>query len=110
MALVRARPPEDYGGPLGYAELLKAINDPTQERHEELKRWVDGRGTGPFDPEKFDVDFINQTLQWTAQDLRRHAPSRQSMGHGNKFGNKTPPNTMKNRDTRRREMLEKPAT
>src|SRR5216683_1647785 len=30
-------PPEDVGGPWGYAELLQAIDDPKHERHAELK-------------------------------------------------------------------------
>ena len=29
-------PPEDCGGPWGYAELIKAIKDPKHERHDEL--------------------------------------------------------------------------
>jgi hypothetical protein len=33
-------PPEDVGGPWGYAELLDVIRDPTHERHAELKEWV----------------------------------------------------------------------
>ena len=45
-------PPEDVGGPWGYAEYLKAIADPTHDRHEEL---IDWRGPG-FDP--IDADEI----------------------------------------------------
>ena len=33
-------PPEDSGGPWGYAELLEAINDPAHERHAEFREWV----------------------------------------------------------------------
>jgi hypothetical protein len=72
----RACPPEDCGGPQGYEELLKAIEDPTHERHAELRHWIDKRGNKPFDPEKFDLEFTNKMLKWTAQDFRRHAPSR----------------------------------
>jgi len=45
---VRGRcPPEDCGGPFGYAELLEAITDPKHERHAELTEWVGD----DFDPE-----------------------------------------------------------
>jgi len=33
-------PPEDCGGPWGYAELLEAIKDPAHERHAELTEWI----------------------------------------------------------------------
>ena len=33
-------PPEDCGGPWGYAELIEAIKDPTHERHAELMEWI----------------------------------------------------------------------
>jgi hypothetical protein len=33
-------PPEDVGGPWGYAELLEAIHDPTRERNAELREWI----------------------------------------------------------------------
>ena len=46
----RACPPEDCGGPGGYAELLQALADPKHERHEELTEWADG-----FEPEAFDL-------------------------------------------------------
>ena len=46
----RACPPEDCGGPWGYADYLAAIADPRHERHEELLEW-----RGPFDPDAFDA-------------------------------------------------------
>lgn len=33
-------PPEDSGGPWGYAELLEAIKDPKHERHADLSEWI----------------------------------------------------------------------
>jgi hypothetical protein len=45
----RACPPEDVGGPWGYADYLTALADPEHEQHDELREW-----RGPFDPEAFD--------------------------------------------------------
>ncbi|MBN9519479.1 plasmid pRiA4b ORF-3 family protein [bacterium] len=45
----RACPPEDCGGPWGYADFLAAVSDPEHEQHEEMLEW-----RGPFDPEAFD--------------------------------------------------------
>lgn len=45
----RACPPEDCGGPWGYADYLAAIRDPRHEQHDEMLGW-----RGPFDPEAFD--------------------------------------------------------
>lgn len=33
-------PPEDCGGPWGYAELLEAIKDPKHARHAEFTEWI----------------------------------------------------------------------
>ena len=53
-----ACPPEDVGGPWGYAEYLKAINDPQHRRHQEFMDWG-----GPFDPESFQLDAVNRRLR-----------------------------------------------
>src|SRR5206468_3227210 len=45
----RSCPPEDVGGPWGYADYLRAISDPGHEQHEEMLIW-----RGEFDPEAFD--------------------------------------------------------
>jgi Plasmid pRiA4b ORF-3-like protein len=55
----RACPPEDCGGPSGYALVLEAIADPDHEEHEDFVTWL-GR---PFDPEYFDVAVANADLQ-----------------------------------------------
>jgi hypothetical protein len=73
---VRACPPEDCGGSSAYADLLEALKKPDHEQHLEIKQWLSKRGRGPFDPERFDLVLINKMLRWTAQDLRKHAPSR----------------------------------
>jgi hypothetical protein len=54
----RACPPEDCGGPWGYAEYLAAIADPQHERHEELLRW-----RGPFDPGAFDANKATREMR-----------------------------------------------
>jgi hypothetical protein len=54
----RACPPEDCGGPWGYAEYLAAIADPRHERHAELLEW-----RGPFDPEAFDAKKATREMR-----------------------------------------------
>ncbi|MES0489657.1 MAG: plasmid pRiA4b ORF-3 family protein [Leptospirales bacterium] len=54
----RACPPEDCGGPMGYAELLKALVDPLHDMHDDLKEWI----SGEFDPEAVDLTKINKSL------------------------------------------------
>lgn len=54
----RRCPPEDCGGPWGYANSLAALRDPNHEEHAEMLDWI---GPG-FDPEYFDLDDTNQAL------------------------------------------------
>jgi hypothetical protein len=56
----RACPPEDVGGPSGYADFLAAISDPSNGSHEEMLDWVGGE----FDPEWFDIDGINDFFEF----------------------------------------------
>lgn len=60
----RACPPEDCGGPWGYAEFQEAIADPAHERHDELCEWIGGS----FDPAEFDVDEANAALLGMADE------------------------------------------
>ena len=53
----RRTPPEDVGGTFGYADYLEAMADPEHEEHENMLRW-----RGPFDPEAFSIDEVNQRL------------------------------------------------
>ena len=55
----RACPPEDCGGPWGYGDFVAAIQDPQDERHEELLEWIGGE----FDPEAFDIEAVNAELR-----------------------------------------------
>lgn len=48
----RACPPEDCGGPHGYAQLLEVLTDSSHPEHEELKNWA----PIDFDPDYFDVE------------------------------------------------------
>ena len=54
----RACPPEDCGGPWGYADFLKAVQNPGHKSHEEMVEWVGGS----FDPEAFDIEAVNREL------------------------------------------------
>jgi hypothetical protein len=53
-----ACPPEDVGGPHGYADYLEALRDPDHEEHEQCLAW-----RGPFDPKEFDLRKVNRQLQ-----------------------------------------------
>jgi hypothetical protein len=59
-------PPEDVGGPWGYAEYLEAIADPNHERHADMVEW---RGSD-FDPENVDEVGIQKQLTRLARRSR----------------------------------------
>lgn len=54
----RACPPEDCGGPWGYADYLAALADPEHEEHDDLLEWG-----GPFDPEAFDAKRATRMMR-----------------------------------------------
>jgi hypothetical protein len=54
----RCCPPEDCGGPQGFAELLNALGDANHPDHEEVCEWV-----GDYVPESFSADEINRRLR-----------------------------------------------
>jgi hypothetical protein len=59
----RACPPEDCGGPYGYAEFLEAIGDPGHPSHKELLEWVGGEFVADrFDPKQ--VGFDDPKERW----------------------------------------------
>jgi hypothetical protein len=51
-----ACPPEDIGGPPGYANFLECIADANHEEHAAMLEWVGGA----FDPKGFDLNRINR--------------------------------------------------
>jgi len=55
----RACPPDDCGGPPGYAELLLVLADPHHPDDEGLREWV----PPDSDPAAFDVDEANCALR-----------------------------------------------
>lgn len=55
----RACPPEDCGGIVGYADLLRIINGPKDDQYEEMMEWLGGQ----FDPEVFDLGAVNNALR-----------------------------------------------
>jgi hypothetical protein len=54
----RACPPEDCGGPWGYADLLKIISDPKHKDYKSMITWLGGK----IDPEHFDLRQVNLKL------------------------------------------------
>lgn len=66
----RCCPPEDVGGPGGYAEFLRVLLNPEEDEIEEqkhLKRWSGGR----FDPERFDRGKTDKAVRGALRKRRR---------------------------------------
>jgi hypothetical protein len=51
-------PPDDCGGPWGYAQLLAVLADPKHPEHAEQLEWIGGA----FDPNAFDLEGANKML------------------------------------------------
>jgi hypothetical protein len=60
-----ACPPDDIGGPHGYALFLEIIADRDHEQHEDMVRRIGG----VFDPKGFDLNRLNR--DWKAARARR---------------------------------------
>jgi hypothetical protein len=54
-----ACPPEDCGGPFGYAQMLEAAADPRHEEHDDVLDWLGD----DFDPAVFDPGAVNARLR-----------------------------------------------
>lgn len=57
-----ACPPEDCGGPSGYAELKDTLADPSHEQHQEMLDWLGLDNASEFDPAAVATDDIEQEL------------------------------------------------
>ncbi len=65
-------PPEDIGGPWGYAEFLEGFADPKHERHKEFIEWCHE----DFDPTVVETDWIDEELtklakRWSRKPAKR---------------------------------------
>lgn len=58
----RACPPEDCGGPWGFAELMDALGDDKHPQHEFYRDWMEQIGEDGYDPARFDLTEINEAL------------------------------------------------
>ena len=60
-------PPEDCGGPWGYAELLEALKDPGHERRDEVTEWIGE----DFDPGAVDAGRLTADVDALARKWAR---------------------------------------
>jgi Plasmid pRiA4b ORF-3-like protein len=71
-------PPEDCGGPWGYAELLAAIKDPRHQRHAEITEWIGNH----FDPNSDEAEWLtlaevgNLARSWCRKSVSKRARRR----------------------------------
>ena len=56
LAAKGACPPEDCGGPWGYAELKEILADPSHEQHQEMLDWLGLDNSSAFDPNAVATD------------------------------------------------------
>jgi Plasmid pRiA4b ORF-3-like protein len=70
----RPCPPEDCGGPWGYADLLKAIRDPSDERHAELLEWVGEE----YDPDADNAETLIARVASLARTWSRKPAARRA--------------------------------
>lgn len=52
-------PPDDCGGPIGYCDMMKILDNPEDEDYESVKEWLGEE----FNPYHFDLKAINTKLQ-----------------------------------------------
>ena len=55
-------PPEDCGGPWGFAQLAEAINEPRHPEYINYREWLGVKGKKKIDFENVDLDEINDNL------------------------------------------------
>jgi hypothetical protein len=56
-----ACPPEDVGGPPGFANFLECLANPSNKGHADMLQWIGG----VFDPKGFDLNQLNRS--WHAE-------------------------------------------
>ncbi|MDZ7713468.1 MAG: plasmid pRiA4b ORF-3 family protein [Rhodovibrio sp.] len=76
----RRAPPEDIGGPPGFAELLDALQD---ENHPDREDLVEFLGPEPFDPDDMQLDKVEAMLSRIRRS-RRKGPAKGSRMTTNK--------------------------
>lgn len=69
-------PPEDVGGPPGYAEFVDAMNDPKHERHAEFAEWIGGE----FDPDIINPHSLAQDVAELAKQWSRSLTAKRKRG------------------------------
>ena len=57
-----AGPAEDSGGTHGWANIVRAVNDPRHEDHKEYREWLGMLPGDTLDPKAFDVGPVNEDL------------------------------------------------
>ena len=56
--------PEDCGGPWGYEDLLDVINNPKDERYQDMKDWLEQGYSVWYDDRTYvDLNRINRELE-----------------------------------------------
>ncbi|MGH7084279.1 MAG: plasmid pRiA4b ORF-3 family protein [Acetobacteraceae bacterium] len=66
-------PPEDVGGPWGYADFLEALADPNHEEHADKLEWIGGH----FDPTNAEAESLAEDVRRLARKWARKPSSRQ---------------------------------
>ena len=56
-----ACPPEDCGGPWGYANLKQILADPSHSEHWEMLEWLGLDSAGEFNPNDIAADNMHRT-------------------------------------------------
>ena len=60
-----ACPPEDCGGPWGYADLKETLADPRKQDHDHMLDWLGLGSADEFDPAACDLAEINDVIEMT---------------------------------------------
>ncbi len=61
-------PPEDCGGPWGYARLLEVLNGPKDQEYKETRAWLGLKRGQQWDVNAFDVKAVNENLKLIEAD------------------------------------------